>query len=305
MRTEILLFLLGLAMVTLGGDSFVGYGVSLAKKLRLPAAVVGATVVAIGTSLPEIVVAVTAASGGSTPMAAGSAMGSVLYNAALAGGLLTLLRPMKELSRRLLLRRLCFFLLAACLIAFSASKTGVLGVGLGVILLSLFAVYALTSAAQAGEAPKEAETERMELIAVGLLVGAAALYIGSGFIVDNGILLAQRLGLPERLVALTFVSFGTALPDLSAAISAIVRKQPALALGNIVGANIINLLLVIGIPAVVAPMTTEPAIYRDITVASAAMLALLLPPVFTGKTYRWQGAVLLVGLAASMAINFV
>lgn len=305
MAAEIALFLLGLVMVTLGGDSFVGYGVSLAEKLRLPRATVGATVVAVGTSLPEIVVAVTAAAGGSARIAAGSAMGSVLYNAALAGGILVLICPVRGLGRRDLCRRLCFFLLAACMTSLSASKTGSLGVGLGIVLLCLFAVYALTSAVGVGAVPAGDGNARTELIIVGLLVGALALYLGSGFIVDNGILLANRLGMPERLVALTFVSLGTAIPDVAAVLCAAARKQPSLALGNIVGANIINLLLVIGIPAVVAPMEAENLIFRDIAVASAAMLVLTLPPVAAGKTYRWQGAVLLLMLAAYLTLNFI
>ncbi len=304
MRDEILRFLLGLGLVTLGGDSFVGYGVSLARKLRLPAAAVGATVVAVGTSLPEIVVAVSAAAGGNDHMAAGSALGSAIYNAALAGGLLLLLRPAAGLGRRDLLKRLLFFLLAAGFTAFSAVKTGTLGVGLGIVLLSMFAVYALTSAGGARTSATACD-ERPELIAVGLAVGAAALYLGSGLVVDNGIFLAHGLGIPERAAALTFVALGTALPDIAAAVAAAVRRQPALALGNIVGANIINLLLVIGIPAVIAPMDADFAVARDMAVAALAMLALLIPPIITGKTYRWQGAALLIGFGLFMAMNLV
>ena len=303
MRSEIILFILGLVLLIMGGDSFVDYSVSLAGRLRLPAAAVGATVVAVGTSLPEILVSVTAALGGNGRIAAGSAMGSIIYNAALAGGLLLLLRPTSGLGRRDLLKRLFFFLLAACFTVFSAGKTGGMSVGLGVILLSLFAVYALTTAS--GGRTQKTESERLELIVVGLLVGAAALYMGSCFVVDNGILLAHSLGIPERLVAITFVALGTALPDIAAAVAAVVRKQPALALGNIVGANIINLLLVIGIPAVVAPIKTELSFMRDMTAASAAMLLLILPPVCTGKTYRWQGILLLLGFGAYMAVNFI
>ncbi len=305
MITEILLFLLGLAMVALGGDSFVGYGVSLANKLRLPRAVVGATVVAVGTSLPEIVVAVTAAAGGSARIAAGSAMGSVLYNAALAGGLLALIRPASGLGRRDLMKRLCFFLLAALMTALSVQKTGALGVGLGIVLLCLFAVYAVTGAAAAQTVSGEADGGRPELILVGLLVGALALYMGSGFIVDNGILLANRLGMPERLAALTFVSLGTAVPDVAAAVCAALRRQPSLALGNIVGANIIDLMLVIGIPALVAPMEAGPPLFRDMAAACAAMLLLVLPPALTGRLRRWQGAALLLLLAACLILNFI
>lgn len=304
MTSEILMFLLGLLLLTLGGDSFVGYGVSLARRLRLPTAAVGATVVAVGTSLPEIVVSVSAALGGNNHIATGSALGSAIYNAALAGGLLIVLRPAKNLGRRDLLKRLLFFLLAAGFTALSVKKTGALGAGLGVVLLSVFAVYVLTSAGgvRTGEAP---ETERPELIAVGLIVGALALYMGSGMVVDNGIFLAHTLGIPQRLVALTFVALGTALPDVAAAISAAIRNQPALALGNIVGANIINLLLVIGLPAVIAPMEADPSVLCDMAAAVTAMLALTLPPIVTGKTHRWQGIILLLGLAAFVTVNFI
>ncbi len=122
---------------------------------------------------------------------------------------------------------------------------------------------------------------------------------------DNGILLANRLGLPQRLVALTFISLGTAVPDVAAALCAVARKQPTLALGNIVGANIINLLLVVGIPSIVAPMEAEPALLRDAAAACAAMLLLTVPPVFTGRTRRWQGVALLLLLGGCLVINFI
>ncbi|MGN1098134.1 MAG: sodium:calcium antiporter [Clostridia bacterium] len=305
MAATILLFFLGLVMIVLGGDSFVGYAVGLAKKMRIPPLVVGATVVSIGTTLPEIIVSTTAAAGGNPEMAVGNALGSIICNSALIGGVGALLLPSEGISRRDLLKRLFFFLLAACFTAFSAVKTGTLGVGLGIVLLSVFAVYTLTSASGNKPADGETENERIELICVGLIVSAAALYIGSGLLVDNGIILAQKLRVPQKVIALTFVALGTSLPELATTISSVVKKQGAIGLGNIVGANILNLLLVIGLPCVIAPMSVGAGEVRDMAAAAAAMCALIVPPIITGKTYRWQGALLLGAYLTYFVVNFM
>lgn len=306
MITVTIVFLLGLAMIVLGGDSFVGYAVVLAKKLRIPPIIIGATVVSVGTTLPEIIVSVTAAVNNSPEIAVGNALGSIVCNSCLIGGLGALLLPSAGLRRRDICKRLLFFLLAAAFTAFSASKTGALGTGLGIILLSLFAVYILTSRPDSPrESGGEEENERPELICVGLIVGAAALYIGSSLLVDNGIIIAQALGVPEKVVALTFIALGTSLPELVTTVTAVIKKQGAIGLGNVIGANILNLLLVIGLPAVIAPMSAGREIYRDIAAAAAAMTALTLPPLFTGKTYRLQGLILLLCYVAYCAASFI
>ncbi len=304
MTSSVLLFLLGLMMIVLGGDSFVGYAVSLAKRLRLPPAVVGATVVSVGTTLPEIIVSVTAAVNASPQIAIGNALGSIICNSALIGGLGALLRPSKGIGRRDLLGRLCFFLLAACFISLSVSKTEGLGIGAGIILLSIFAIYALTSGGKNRSQEQESAGERPELICVGLIVGAAALYLGSRLLVDNGALLAHALGVPQQIIALTFISLGTSLPELVTTVAAVIKKQSAMGLGNVIGANILNLVLVLGLPAVIAPLRAEPDFFRHLFAACAAMLALTVPPVFTGKTYRWQGALLLACYGAYCVMNF-
>lgn len=305
MSTVIILFLLGLLMIALGGDSFVGYACSLAKKLRVPPLIIGATVVSVGTTLPEIIVSVTAAGNNSPEIAAGNALGSIICNSCLIGGIGALLLPSQKLRRRDICKRLLFFLLAAVFIAFSASKTGFLGTGLGIILLSIFAVYILTSRPDTPDNSSADENERPELICVGLIISVAALYIGSSLLVDNGIILAQAMGIPEKVVALTFIALGTSLPELVTTIASVIKKQGSIGLGNVIGANILNLLLVIGLPAVISPMEIGREIYRDLAVAAGAMSLLTLPPLLTGKTYRWQGAVLLLCYGAYCAVNFI
>lgn len=306
MPSAALLFILGLAMIILGGNSFVGHASALARRLRVPPLVIGATVVSIGTTLPEIIVSATAAINGSGEIAVGNALGSVICNSCLIGGIGALCAPAKKLRRRDVFKRLLFFLLAACFAALSAAKTGELGVGLGIILLSLFAVYAVTSASSAkGEIGENAENERPELICVGLIISAAALYLGSGLLVDNGILIAECLGVPQKVIAVTFISLGTSLPELATTVTSVIKKQGSLGLGNLIGANILNLLLVLGLPSVIAPIAAAPEIGRDMAAAVAAMCALALPPALTGKTYRWQGAALIIMYAAYAAVNFM
>lgn len=304
MTTVIVLFVLGLFMIALGGDSFVGYACALARKLRVPPLIIGATVVSIGTTLPETIVSVTAAISSSEQIAVGNAFGSIICNSCLIGGIGAVLLPSQKLRRKDILKRLLFFLLALVFTMFSASKTGTLGLGLGIILLSIFAVYILTSRPDVPDDSSD-ENERPELICFGLIVSTAALYIGSSLLVDNGIVISEAMGIPEKVVALTFIALGTSLPELVTTIVSIIKKQGAMALGNVIGANILNLLLVIGLPCIIAPMTAGREIYRDLLAAAGSMALLTIPPLFTGKTYRIQGALLLICYFAYCTINFI
>lgn len=304
MSSIILLFFLGLFMLILGGNSFAEHASALAARLRVPPLIVGATIAAAGTTLPELAVSIKAAASGAGEIATGTALGSIVCNSCLIGGLCSLLRPSSDLRRKDVVKRLFFFLLAACFTALSALKTGELGVGLGIILISILAIYALTNRPDS-PADTNANSERPELICVGLLVGAAALYLGSGILIDNGILLAEVIGLPQKIVALTFIAAGTSLPELTMTLSAGRRGHGGLAIGTLIGANILNLLLVLGLPAVITSISADREIYRDITAAMVAMAALILPPAFKGKTYRWQGVVLLMMYAGYIVINFI
>lgn len=305
MSAVTLLFFMGLLMLVLGGDSFVCYASALAGKLRIPPLIIGATVVSAGTALPEIVVTVSAALSGCGDIAAGNAFGSTVCTACLAGGLGILALPTTGIRRRDMVKRLCFFLLGACFTALSATKTGGFGVGLGIILLSLFAIYTFTSGKDGRTAESSCGGERPEMICVGLLVSAAALYLGSGLLIDNGILLAEVLGVPQRVMAVTFISLGTSLPELTTVISSLRRRQGSIGLGVAVGSGILNLLLALGLPAVIAPIAAPREIYRDLAAASAAMCVLILPSAVSGKTYRWQGGVLLGMYLAYIALNFI
>lgn len=305
MTKIIVLFFLGLLMIVLGGDAFVGYASSLAARLGVSPLIIGATVVSIGTTLPEVVVSTTAAFSGCGEIAVGNALGSIICNSCLIGGVGALCLPSSGLRRGGIVKRLFFFLLAACFTAFSVMKTGGLGVGLGIILLSLFAIYALTSAAESGNGEAPDQSERPELICFGLIIGAAALYIGSGLLVDNGILLAEALRVPQKVIAVTFIALGTSLPELVTTVASVIKKQGSIGFGNIIGANILNLLLVIGLPSALAPISAGREIYRDIAAAVFAMCALTLPAAIKGKTYRLQGAALLLMYAAYMAVSFM
>ncbi len=305
MTAIIFLFFLGLLMIVLGGDAFVGFASALAARLGISPLVIGATVVSIGTTLPEVVVSVTAAFGGNGEIAVGNALGSIICNSCLIGGIGALCLPSSGLKRSVIFKRLFFFLLAACFTAFSVMKTGTLGVGLGIILLSLFAIYALTSAAEGENEGCADKKERPELICFGLILGAAALYIGSGILVDNGILLAEAMHVPQKVIAVTFIALGTSLPELTTTITSVLKKQGSIGLGNIIGANILNLLLVTGLPAALAPVSAGREIYRDLAAAVVAMCVLTLPPAIKGKTFRAQGAVLLTMYVLYTVLSFI
>ena len=238
---SLLWFALGLAALVRGGDWFVDGAVAMATRFRLPETLIGATVVSIGTTLPEVMVSVTSAASGHGELAYGNAVGSVLCNAALIAGLSITVRP-GESQRREAALPTVFFFLAAGLYCAAAYGMGGFGRGTGFALLALFALYLAVTVRQL----RNREGEREEPVLGGsfrreivlLLLGAAAIALGARLLVEHGTLLARALGVPEAVIGLTLVALGTSLPELATAVTALCKGHGALSLGNILGANL-------------------------------------------------------------------
>ena len=253
MLVPILLFILGLILVIKGGDWFVDGSVELAHRLHVPELIIGATVVSIGTTLPEVLVSATGALGGHGGIAYGNAIGSVICNTALISALTFAIRPCKVDAVTYKVP-VIFFFAAAALYAGTAYATGVFSRWIGVILLVIFAIYIFYTIRNGkkngligGETGETAENEKeMPLwqTILKLAGGAVCIAVGARLLVDNGTQIAESLGVPESVIALTFVALGTSLPELVTAITALAKGHSALSLGNIVGANLFNLVLV-------------------------------------------------------------
>lgn len=308
MATTVLLFVVGLVLICLGGDRLVDAAVAIAKKLGIPQIVVGATIVSLGTTLPEILVSATAAFDGSAAVAAGNAFGSIICNTALIAGLTQTIRPAKKVGTNSLAWRGVFFFTTMILMLIWGNVTGSFDRPAGLLLLVGFVIYAVLniklSAGEADEDEGNEDTENISMIKqLGILVICAVLlYIGANLLVDNGILIAQTLGVPERVIAVTFIALGTSLPELVTSIMSLVKGFGNVGLGNVIGANILNMLLVIGIPAAAAGIPLErQTLMIDMPLAILVMAVLIFPILIRKKSSRVQG-ILLLGIYAAYCV---
>lgn len=313
MIQTVLLFILGLILICLGGDRLVDAAVAIAKKLGIPQIVVGATIVSLGTTLPEILVSTTAAFDGSAAIAAGNAFGSIICNTALIAGLTQTIRPSKKIEAAAIRWRGIFFFAVLISMNLYAYLTQKFNRPAGIVLLLLFAVYAYLNIKRAGAEGEENEEEdgkkESGLIWKHLLilvVCAVLLYFGANLLVDNGILIAEALGVPERVIAVTFIALGTSLPELVTSLVSIIKGYGNVGLGNVVGANILNMLLVIGIPSAIAGIPLERStILVDMPLGLLVMAVLLIPILIRKKSSRVQGVALLAIYAVYCIASFI
>ena len=321
MLKAVLLFALGLVALIKGGDWFVDGATGIARRFHLPELLIGATVVSIGTTLPEVMVSATAALEGSSSIAYGNAIGSVICNTSLIAAITVAVKPGK-VDRKALRTPVFFFFLASVFYAAVAYTTGFFSRAVGVILLAGFVVYMVVTVLQMKGSPAASEAgddsgekERpVWLNLVMLVVGAALIAIGARLLVDNGTLIARALGVPETVIALAFVALGTSLPELVTAITSLAKGHGALSLGNVIGANLFNLVLVSGMAITVTPfqipegvqlMGHNASLVMDIPVMFIVMLLLTVPALIKGKLSRWQGVTLLAIYAAFCGLQFV
>ena len=253
MLVPVLLFIVGLLFLIKGGDWFVDGASALARRFHLPELLIGATVVSIGTTLPEVMVSTMSAVSGHGEIAYGNAIGSVICNSALIAAITIAVRPGK-VDPKTLRVPVAFFFAAAAIYCVAAYAMGEFTRPLGFVMLAMFVAYMVANVLQMKKAPAAAEAEaeaenageEMSLTKtlVLLVLGAVLIALGANLLVDNGTLIAQALGVPESVIALTFVALGTSLPELVTAITSLVKGCSDLSLGNIVGANVFNLVLV-------------------------------------------------------------
>lgn len=320
MLVPILLFLLGLVLLIKGGDWFVDGATVIARKFHLPDILIGATVVSIGTTLPEVMVSATSAVGGHGEIAYGNAIGSIICNTALIAAITITFKPAK-VDRDTMKLPVIFFFIASVLYCLVAYLLGYFYWWVGAILLVIFVVYMFLSVRKALKTPQIREDDPAEGVSnkqfiksiILLVVGAALIAIGADLLVDNGIIIAEALGVPEAVIALTFIAIGTSLPELVTAITSLVKGHGSLSLGNIIGANIFNLVLVSGLSTVLSPFPVpnnnqiwgiNSSLVIDLPIMMLVMVLLTVPSLIRGKLSRWQGIVLLTVYAGFCALQF-
>ena len=377
-------------MLIKGGDWFVDSASGIARRFHLPELLIGATVVSIGTTLPEVMVSAQGAMGGNGGMAYGNAIGSIICNTSLIAAVTISIKPSKVERKSMILPVSAFFV-AAIFYVLVAYLTGEFSLWVGIVLLAMFVIYMtmtvlsmkkpageLVEGVTAMEDPKnfdsdadgEPDTDKaswkmyitelvvtllggafmlykggiigiigIAMLAVFvvysvfaikrvlaradaqymlkdiffLIVGAAVIAGGANLLVDSGTAIAEELGVPQTVIALTFVALGTSLPELVTAITSLIKGHGALSLGNIIGANLFNLVLVSGVSTVISPfpVPSESTLFGmpaslvlDIPVMLGVMLIMTVPALIRGKLSRVQGIALLGIYAAFCVLQF-
>ena len=320
----LVLFAAGFFLLIKGGDWFVDGASAIAEKFKVPEILIGATVVSIGTTLPEVMVSAQAAAKGNGAISYGNAIGSIICNVSLIAAITLAVKPAKA-DRKSLIVPVAFFFTAAGLYTFTAYVTGNFSRVTGIVLLLMFVVYmvitvlsVLKGKSKAGEEKAEEEKEEKMPIAVALVLlvlGAAIIAFGATLLVDNGTIIAKKIGVPDSVIALTVVALGTSLPELVTAITSLIKGHGSLSLGNIIGANLFNLVLVSGLAITIKPFSVpsekmflntslNSSLVVDIPLMLFVMLFLTVPALVKGKLYRWQGVTLLLLYAAFCVFQF-
>lgn len=314
------LFILGFVILIKAADYFVDSATKIAKIFRVSEIIIGATIVSIGTTLPETIVSATGAFKGLGSMAYGNAIGSIICNTSLISALTMVFLP-GEVNKKKIKQPIIFFFSAyAVYLLFAIFQKEFTRVS-GLILVCIFAIFVgtiiYTSSKEENEKKEVVESNKKKMYVLKqiltLILSAIAIAFGSNLLVDNGTIIAIALGVPTQVVAITMVALGTSLPELMTAVTAIVKKHRELSIGNIIGANFLNLVTVTGIAAIVRPFDVpseklindiNASFIVDIPLVCFVMLIMCLPPLLKGKTYRFQGILLLVIYFAYIAFQF-
>ncbi|SIR02316.1 calcium/sodium antiporter [Pontibacter lucknowensis] len=304
---NILLLLAGFVALIFGADKLVDAASSLAKKLGIPNIVIGLTIVAFGTSAPELVVNVFASINNNTEMVLGNVLGSNIFNVLAILGVSSVIYPL-TVKRNTTWLEIPLSLLAAVAVLFVANdvfldsaEANLISRSDGLLLLlffCIFLVYNLMIAKGGNEDDEESETKDYTYLKAIFFIalGLGGLILGGRLIVTSAVGIAQAFGLSERIIGLTIVSVGTSLPELATSVVAVRKKNVDIAIGNVVGSNIFNIFLILGVSTVITPLQVSAASFTDIIFNIGAGLLLFIF-IFTGRgrqLARWEGVVFLL-----------
>ncbi len=306
--TTYLLLILGFVLLIKGADFLVDGSSAIARRLKVSDLLIGLTIVAFGTSTPELFVNLIASVKGTSAIAIGNIVGSNIFNILLILGISSIIFPL-VVTKGTVWKEIPLTFVAAALLGIMALKPAIVRGGIsgisrieGLILLAffgLFTYYVLKMARQTDNTDSTPAGEPQRTVTKSLLFifgGFVTLFVGAKLVVDAAVNLAQSFGVSESLIGLTIVAVGTSLPELATSVVAAAKKNCDIAVGNVVGSNIFNIFFILGISSCIHPMQFQPGNYVDIGVAALASL-LLFVFMFTGRKGsldRWEG-VLFVG----------
>lgn len=296
----LLLFAVGLICIIKGGDLFVDAATWIAEASGIPKFIIGATVVSFATTMPEMLVSVFSALEGNADIAIGNAVGSVTANTGLIMCLSLICMECTMPRRQYAVKAV--LLLAAIAVLFGFTRDGQLSILESVLILVIFVCFIAESLVaarreQSLESPEQDARPKTDgrTVAINIgkfVLGAAAIVLGAQLLIDNGTALAQMLGVPDAIIGATMIAIGTSLPELVTTITAIRKKQSSLSVGNIIGANIMDLTLIMPLCALILgkPLPVErQGMLLDIPACLAVSAAAIVPALVQGKFKRWVG----------------
>lgn len=300
-----ILLAVGFALLIKGADYFVEGASKIATMLRVPPLLVGLTIVAFGTSSPEATVSMIAAMEGNSDVSLGNVVGSNIFNITLVVGITAMINPL-AVETTTIRKEIPFTLLASVALAVVASDvalqmagTNLIGRSEGIILLLFFLIFlyyiievALNNREPVSDAPTTTGKGTWGKNIFITIAGLAAIIFGGDLVVDHATTIALSLGMSETLVGLTIVAVGTSLPELITSITAALKKKSEIALGNIVGSNIFNILFVLGASAMISPLAVNDKIFTDIAIMIILTAVLLIFSRSKFKISKVEGAIL-------------
>lgn len=296
------LLILGFVLLVKGADFFVDGASSVAKLLKIPSVIIGLTIAAIGTSAPEAAVSISAGLSGNSDIALSNVVGSNMFNLLVVIGVSAVICPI--VTEKAILTRDIWWSLGAAVVLFVMMLDMKISRVEGILLLCGIITYivilvrsALKNRTQ-GEDVKTMSPLKSVLCIVG---GLAAVAIGGDLVVDNAVLIAKAIGMSETFIGLTIIAMGTSLPELVTSIVAAKKGDSGLALGNVIGSNIFNILFILGMASALTPINASPTLLVDVGIIAVSTLVVYVFGKTGNKTTRWEGAACLAMYAAYAA----
>lgn len=300
MWLQIVLFVVGIAVVLWGAGRLTDGAVGLAERMGMPQIVIGLTIVAMGTSMPEFFVSFMSAVNGTPDLAVGNVVGSNIFNALLIVGCAAAVMPIAIL-RNTVKKDIPFALISSVVLLMMCLDSSVSRLD-AAILVGMFILFMVTTLKGAkgdnGSVPEVSEDSRKPMgvgkAALWIVVGLACLILGSNVFVDNASAIAKSLGMSEALIGLTIVAGGTSLPELATSVVSARRGNSGIAIGNVLGSNVFNILMILGLTGLISPMQIQGITTADLSVMVVSMILLWYLSFTKYRIERWEGWLLVV-----------
>ncbi|MEF9990961.1 MAG: calcium/sodium antiporter [Romboutsia sp.] len=313
MAVTLLLFILGFVLITKGADIFINYTVEIGRKTNISELILGATIVSFATTLPELTVSLCASLEGHTTMSLGNAVGSIICNTGLILGLVALISPFRVDKKMFFSKSMLLIvsILALIILGVDGQITRVDAIVL-IVILVVFMINNYKSVVGennknkcSGKREKFKKSEILNL-SIFFILGLAMMVIGSKLLINSGVKMAEFIGIPQGVISLTVIALGTSLPELVSCMTAIKKKHHAISVGNVLGANILNIVSVISLSAI---PNNIPVLSQNMSIDFPFMILILLilivPTIRKHKLYRIQGIAMLASYIVYLATLYL